>query len=89
MNKIIQILEQMGQDAALQTTQAANDLVIKSDLSEELQASLTELDSETLAKQLDTANNIFCGILPAEDDEPSEDDESEDTDTETNAVING
>ena len=92
MSKIIQVLEQMGQDAIIQTPEALAEFIENSELNEEQQVTLASQDGNALTTLLDVKKDIVCMIFPAEDDEPSEDEDSddsedsEDSNSETNAV---
>ena len=93
MNKTIKLLEEIAVDATLINNEAIQEKILSADISEEVKSALVEKDFEEVVKFLDARSKIFCGIFPAEDDEPSEDDDSEDDDneqpTESRVVVNG
>ncbi len=78
MTQIIELLEKMGQDASLQNESKLATLIESIELPENIERAILTNDSEELAQDLNTRPNIFCGVFPAEDDEPTEgDDEKE------------
>jgi len=89
MSKIIQLLEQMGQDAALQHQQAVTEFIEQAELSKELQATLITKDAVLLEQQLNVRTEIFCGIATPEDDEPEKEPDQDDEQADAKAVING
>ena len=92
MKNIIQVLEQMGQDAALQNEQAVAEFIEQAELGKELQTSLIEQDTVTLERQLDVRKDIVCMIDTPEEDIPTEAPEEEpqpEQNSEAKTVING
>lgn len=88
MSNIIQLLEKMGQDASLQTPEAYQQAIATSGLSDELKAVLAQQTPQNLMILAPDENNAkallekelnvtkpVCGlILPADDDDGSEQD---------------
>lgn len=68
MNKIIQVLEQMGSDAKTQTPEARISFIKQTNLSKDIQASLSQLDANLLAQQLKARKHMVCMIDTPYDD---------------------
>ncbi|MCG9756211.1 hypothetical protein L1D40_13425 [Shewanella insulae] len=73
MSNIIQLLERMGQDAALQTEDSILQTIDESQISSEQKELLKSRKGDELAESLKTSKDIICFLIPAKD----EDDESE------------
>ena len=87
MSKIIQVLEQMANDASLQNEQAIAQLLATTDVNTEQAEAITNKDITSLERQLDVCPDIYCLLVPAEDDEPAEDD-SEENQTDIKSIVN-
>lgn len=88
MSKIIQVLEQMANNANLQNEQAIEQLLTVTDVSAEQAEAIINKDVISLERQLDVCPDIYCLLFPAEDEEPAEDD-SEESETEIQSIVNG
>jgi len=86
MSNVIELLERMGQDANLQSSENKELLVNSSQLPNAVKQSLIAADSEALAKKLKTDKEIICFLIPAKDDEPDTDEQEPE---DTNSVVNG
>lgn len=92
MTTVIQVLEKMGQDSSLQEKEAIVELLEQSALSNDLQSTIIEQDTEKLERQLNVRKDIVCMIDTPDDDEPSDAPEEEpqpEKKSETMLVING
>ncbi|WP_179023819.1 hypothetical protein [Shewanella sp. Scap07] len=78
MSSVIELLEQMGQNAALQNQTSFEQAIEQSDLSDNLKTSLLNRDDISLKRELDVVPDVVCAFLPAEDEkeEKKEKDES-------------
>jgi len=85
MSQAIQVLEQLGQDANLQTPANIESYIATTELDNELTEALVNKDVTSLERSLDVCPDIVC-IIAQPDDEPSEDDSEEKE--EIKAVIN-
>ena len=88
MNKVIEILESMGSNAELSSLEAVDTLLTKTEIHEEQSKAIITKDVTSLERQLDICPDIYCLLLPA-DDEEEKDSETDQDNTETNSVING
>ena len=86
MSKVIQVLEQLGQDANLQTAASIEFYVNNAELENELTEALVNKDVSSLERSLDICPDIVCVVVTPDNDEPSEDDSEEKE--EIKAVIN-
>ena len=77
MSKIMQVLEQLGQDANLQTAESIESYVTSAELENELTEAIINKDVSSLERSLDICPDIVCIVAKPEDDEPSEDDSEE------------
>ena len=92
MSKVIQVLEQMGSDANLQkeqSEQAIEQLLTATEVNAEQAQAIITKDVISLERQMDVCPDIYCVLLPAEDDEKSEEDESEGDKTDIKSIVNG
>ena len=92
MSKVIQVLEQMGNDASLQSEQAIEQLLATAEVNAEQAQAIINKDTIMLERQLDVCPDIVCLLVPAEDDEKEEGDEKEESDTNTSdikSIVNG
>lgn len=93
MTKVIQVLEQMGSDAAFQnkqSEQAIEQLLTTAEVEAEQAEAIINKDIISLERQLDVCPDIVCFVLPADDDDENGDDkENEDDSTKetSNTVI--
>ncbi|MFV7772055.1 hypothetical protein [Shewanella marisflavi] len=76
MSNVIELLEQIGNNAELQTQESFSQAVLNSNLSDDLKKMLLERDVKNLARELDVCSDVVCAMLPAED-EPEEQDEND------------
>ncbi|RHW77869.1 hypothetical protein [Colwellia sp. RSH04] len=79
MNKVVEILTEMAQNSSSDIEQLVTQVT-----SEQAEA-IIKKDITSLERQLDICPDIKCFIIPAEDDEPSENDKEE---TESKSLIN-
>ncbi|WP_215397564.1 hypothetical protein [Rheinheimera oceanensis] len=82
MNKVISLLETLGQDAALQRLDAAtlNKVFNPLDTDIQVQHAILTRDHVQLEALLQVRNKVVCAICPPEEppqDEPEDDDETE------------
>ena len=91
MTKVIQVLEQMANDASLQTEQAIEQLLTTTEVDAEQAEAIISKDVTSLERQLDVCPDIVCLILPAEDDDEEKDDDKDDDDSaeETSNIVIG
>ena len=76
MSNVIELLEQIGNNAELQTQDGFSRAVLNSNLSIDLKKMLLDRDVKNLARELDVCADVVCAMLPAED-EPEEQDEND------------
>jgi len=88
MKNIIRVLEQIGQDAALQHQQAQAEFIEQADLNEELQAALIIKDAVLLEQQLNVRTEIVCFISRPEDDEQNASHIIDDESKQIQAIVN-
>ena len=81
MSKAIQVLEQMGSDANVQSEEAITNLVTATELESEITEAIINKDIISLERQLDVRLDMVCGVLPAEDEDEDEDEDSDDNDS--------
>lgn len=90
MTNIIAVLEKIAKDASLKNTAALKAFIEQTSLSEQEKALILAQNSEAIAAELDVKKDIVCLVVPAEDDEPSEDsEEDKESQTQNNLVVNG
>ncbi|WP_028773237.1 hypothetical protein [Shewanella waksmanii] len=85
MSSVIELLEQMGQNAALQNQTGFEQAIEQSDLSDNLKTSLLNRDDISLKRELDVVPDVKCIFAPAEDekkDGAKEEDKKDDTEKE-------
>ena len=82
MSKVIQVLEQMANDASLQSEQAIAQLLATADVNAEQAEAIINKNITSLERQLDVCPDVVCIILPAEDDEEEDEDEEKNDDNE-------
>lgn len=87
MSNIIQLLERMGQDAALQSQNAKAQEILAADVAAEIKNSLLVNDAEALHEQLDICPDVVAFLLPAED-EQKEDENNENEEQEQASAVN-
>lgn len=89
MSKVIQVLEQMGSDASLQSEQAIEQLLTAAEVNVEQAEAIISKDVISLERQLDVCPDIVCLIVPAEDDDENEekDDNTDSSEETSNSVI--
>ncbi|WP_440874090.1 hypothetical protein [Thalassotalea sp. PLHSN55] len=85
MNQVIKLLEQIGKDSTLQDQELVIEKINELKLSNPIKSSILEKNIDDLETLLDVRSEMFCGVFPAEDDEPADDEQENE---ETNAVIN-
>ena len=73
MSKVMQVLEQMGSDATLQSEGAIQSLLVSAELDTEITEAIVNKDITSLERQLDVRLDMVCGVLPAEDEDEDED----------------
>ena len=88
MSKAIQVLEQMGSDAGLQSEQAIGQLLTTAEVNVDQAEAIINKDVVTLERQLDVRHDIICFVgTPDEDDE--DEDKDKDNKDEKNSVVIG
>ncbi|MCE9685485.1 hypothetical protein LZP73_04535 [Shewanella sp. AS16] len=88
MSNIIQLFERMGQDAGLQNHDAQLTAIQATELTAELKQALLANDAVSLERQLNINPDIFCAMVPAEDEQPTEEAPADEQDT-IRMVANG
>ena len=86
MSNIIQLLERMGQDAALQNQDAKAREILASDVAAERKSSLLVNDAEALHEQLDICPDVVAFLLPAEDEQKEDENNENEEQEQANAV---
>jgi len=94
MTTVIETLAQLASDASLQNSQATEQLLIDNNVEETIATAIINKDVTSLERQLDVCPDIFCVLLPAEDEESesdgsTEDNESEENNTDIKSIVNG
>jgi hypothetical protein len=84
MSKVVQLLEAMAQLAHADIEQ----LLTQADINAEQADTIRTKDIISLERQLDICPDIFCFLIPAEDDQPVKEDE-ENEESSINSVVNG
>jgi len=87
MSNVIQVLEQMGNDANVQSEDAINSLLVATELESEITESIINKDVTSLERQLDVRLDMVCGVLPAEDEDEEKEDDENSTEETNNLVI--
>jgi len=77
MSKVINVLEQLGQNASLQTPENIETYLTSTEISNNLIAAIVNNDIASLEHSLNVRQNIVCAIYTPDEDEPSEDDSEE------------
>lgn len=85
MSKVIEVLAQMASDTSLQSNKAIEALLASSEINSELSSAIIEKDITSLERQLDIQKDIVCFMIPAEDDEPSENEDNDQSENEIKA----
>jgi len=83
MSKAVQLLEAMAQLAHADIEKLIAQTTINAEQAEAIRAK----DIISLERQLDICPDIFCFLIPAEDDEPVKEDE-ENKESNINSVVN-
>ena len=80
VSEVIEFLERLGRDAHLRhaTHEEVAQALAEAGIQDPARATILRGDRPTLESLLDAKPNVFCGIVPAEEDDEKEDDESED-----------
>ena len=81
MSKVIQVLEAMAQLSNADVAQ----LVAQADITAEQAEAVINKDVTSLERQLDICPDVYCLLVPAEDDEKEEDDDASDI----KSIVNG
>lgn len=90
MSNVIQVLEQMGSDAKLQSeqnTQAIVQLLATNEIDTEQAEAILNKDITSLERQLDVRPDIVCLIVPADDEQDGDNDENDSTEETSNFAI--
>lgn len=82
MSNVIQVLAQMGCDAALQSEEAIANLLQTTELNAELTEAIESKDIISLERQLDVRPDIVCTIATPEGDEDEDESENDDESAE-------
>lgn len=82
MNNVINLLQRIGEDSALQTgaTSRLSDILSHSAIDTELVEALLAGDQKKLVLLLGANTNVFCAVLPAKDDDDTDEDEKKQDD---------
>lgn len=88
MNSAIQFLARLGSDAALQDTTTLATALAEANLSPEAMTLIQASDVEGLKCLMPVRHDIVCAMVPAEDEQESQESEENDTDV-TQLVVNG
>ncbi|MBW8189827.1 hypothetical protein K0504_02170 [Neiella marina] len=72
MSAVIELLEKMGADSSLNNAEAFDAAIAQSELSVELKNALVNKNVTALERQLDVCPDTVCMLIPAEDDDGSE-----------------
>jgi hypothetical protein len=74
MNKVLQLLQRLGEDASLRNiaTSQLPTVLNPLNLDSAVQQAIFEKDDAMLARLLDTTNKIVCMIFPAEEPAPQD-----------------
>ncbi|QYJ96892.1 hypothetical protein K0J45_15425 [Shewanella alkalitolerans] len=86
MSNIIQLLERMGQDAALQSDECKLQTIDESQISAEQKELLKSRKGDELAESLKTSKDIICFLIPAKDEEEEKDSENNEESDNKSAV---
>lgn len=78
MSNVIELIERMGSEVSLQNSANLKLALNEHNIDESLQKAILDGDVKALEKELNVRGTIFCGVAPAEDDEPEETEETED-----------
>lgn len=80
MSNIVSFLEELGRNPALLTDQQYMDAVASLGLDADSQAALVNRDAVRLAELLQAPAVTFCGLFPAEEEQPVKEDEPDEDD---------
>jgi len=83
MSKAVQLLEAMAQLAHADIEQ----LLAQAEINTEQAEAIRAKDIVSLERQLDICPDVFCFLIPAEDEEPVKEEEEKE-DTNINSVVN-
>ena len=83
MSKAVQLLEAMAQLAHADVEQ----LLAQAEINTEQAEAIRAKDIVSLERQLDICPDVFCFLIPAEDEEPVKEEEEKE-DTNINSVVN-
>lgn len=83
MSKVVQFLEDLGRNPELLSEQAYADAVAALELDADAAAALLGRDAMVMAELLQAPGITFCGLVPAEEEEPVREDEPEEEGGET------
>lgn len=86
MSNIIQLLERMGQDAALQTEADKLQTIEESQISAEQKELMINRKGDELAESLKTSKDIICFLIPAKDEEEENESETNEESDNKSAV---
>jgi len=78
MTTVLNLLETLGSNATYTDAEKFEQLLAEVELGDELKSAIKNGDKDVIAASLQARTKVFCGIVPAEDDEPSEDDQEND-----------
>ncbi|TPH15163.1 hypothetical protein [Litorilituus lipolyticus] len=81
MNKVIEILTEMAQNASADIEQLA------AQVSSEQAEAIINKDITALERQLDICPDIKCFLIPAEDEEPSKKEEEKEEESDVKSVV--
>ncbi len=82
MNKALQLLESMGQQANVDI----EELIKQSNINNKQAKAIRAKDTISLENQLDICPDVYCFLVPAEDDEAESEKDEEQPDTQ--ALVN-
>lgn len=75
MSKVVQFLENLGRNPELLSEQAYADAVAALELDADSAAAVLSRDPLAMAELLQAPGITFCGLVPAEEEEPVKEDE--------------
>lgn len=88
MNLAIQFLARLGSDMSLQDSALRDAALDNAELSSETRLAIQTQDVEGLKALLPVRHDIVCLMVPAEDEQESQESEENDSET-TQQVVNG
>jgi len=87
MSKVIQVLEQLGHDASLQTQTSIKSHVANTELNNEVTEAIINKDETSLKNLLNISTQTWCVVIHTPEDDESEEDEK--NKPQDNIAVNG